>query len=76
MPDFFGISLGLFIYTCLLCSLKSFGVPYTAPYAPVTESAKSGFFLTPTWKREKRADFLDTKRKDRQEHISMKWRYK
>lgn len=76
ISGFFGIGLGLFIYTCILCSLQSFGVPYTAPYAPVTTIKQHGFFLMPTWKREKRADFLNTKRHDRQEHISMKWRYK
>lgn len=76
IAGFFGIGLGLFIYTCILCSLQSFGVPYTAPYAPVTTIKQHGFFLMPTWKREKRADFLNTKRHDRQEHISMKWRYK
>ncbi len=60
----------------MLCNLKSFGVPYTAPYAPVTSIKDNGFFLSPTWKREKRANFLDTKRDRRQEHISMKWKYK
>lgn len=76
IAGFFGIGIGLFIYTCILCSLQSFGVPYTAPYAPVTTIKQHGFFLMPTWKREKRADFLNTKRHDRQEYISMKWRYK
>ena len=76
LRDFFGIGLGIFVYTCILCSLKSFGVPYTAPYAPITGVGKNGFFLKPTWQREKRSDFLDTKRHRRQEHISMKWRYK
>lgn len=51
-------------------------MPYTAPYAPVTGTGKGGFFLNPAWQREKRSDFLDTKRHDRQESISMKWRYK
>ena len=76
IAGFFGIGLGLFVYTCILCSLKSFGVPYTAPYAPVTGVGQNGFFLNPTWRREKRADFLNTKRQTRQNHISMKWKYK
>lgn len=76
MHGFFGIGLGLFVYTCILCSLKSFGVPYTVPYAPVTGTEQDGFFVNPAWKKEKRASFLDTKRQDRQEHISMKWRFK
>ena len=76
VAGFFGIGLGLFVYTCVLCSIKSFGVPYTAPYSPVTGAGKNAFFLNPTWQREKRSDFLDTKRHTRQEPISMKWRYK
>ena len=76
IAGFLAIGLGLFVYTCILCSLKSFGVPYTAPYAPVTNIRQHGFFLNPVWKREKRADFLDTKRQDSQPHISMKWKYK
>ena len=76
IAGFFGVGIGLFVYTCVLCSLKSFGVPYTAPYAPVTGVGQNGFLLNPMWKREKRADFLDTKRQNAQEHISMKWRYK
>ena len=76
LQDFSVFGLGLFVYTCILCSLKSFGVPYTAPYSPVTGAGKNSFFLNPTWQREKRSDFLDTKRHDRQEPISMKWRYK
>lgn len=76
IAGFFGVGIGLFVYTCILCSLKSFGVPYTAPYAPVTGIGQNGYLLNPMWRREKRADFLDTKRQNSQEHISMKWKYK
>ena len=76
VAGFFGIGIGLFIYVCILTSLKSFGVPYMAPYTPVTNIEQSGYFLEPVWKREKRADYLNTKKTNSQNSISMKWRYK
>ena len=76
IAGFFGLGLGMFIYLCILTSLKSFGVPYMAPYAPVTKINSSGYFLKPIWEREKRADYLNTKKQNAQEHISMKWKYK
>ena len=38
MAGFLGIALGLFVYISILCSLRSFGVSFTAPYAPATGS--------------------------------------
>ncbi|MFR8103669.1 MAG: spore germination protein [Clostridia bacterium] len=72
---FLGIALGLFVHLALLVSMKSFGVPYLAPYAPITNVTTKGFFLKPIWKREKRATFLDTKQMKKQEPISRKWKY-
>lgn len=76
IAGFFGIALGSFVYLCILTSLKSFGVPYMAPYAPVTHVNHNGYFLDPVWKREERADYLNTKKEKSQAHISMKWRYR
>lgn len=76
VAGFFGIGIGLFIYICILTSLKSFGVPYMAPYTPVTNVKQNGYFLEPIWKREKRADYLNTKKTNSQDSISMKWKYK
>ena len=76
VAGFFGIGIGLFIYICILTSLKSFGVPYMAPYTPVTNIKQNGYFLEPVWKREKRADYLNTKKTNSQDSISMKWKYK
>ncbi len=76
IAGFFGIGLGIFVYLCILTNLKSFGVPYMAPYAPATHENLDSYFLKPIWRREKRADFLNTKKQRAQKHISMKWRYK
>lgn len=76
IAGFFGIGLGIFVYLCILTSLTSFGVPYMVPFSPVTNINQSGYFLEPVWRREKRADFLNTKKENSQKHISMKWKYK
>lgn len=71
---FLGIGLCLFVHFLILSDLKSFGYSYLQPYIPVTKDYK-GIFLSPLWKREHRADFLNTKRPKRQADISMPWKH-
>ncbi len=73
---FLGIAVGLFIHLIILCSLKSFGVPYLTPYAPLNVKSKSKYLLKPAWKREFRDEWLATKRPRAQGGISLKWRKK
>ena len=54
IAGFIGIGIGIFIYISSMCDLKTFGVPYTAPYAPVINNKGNGYFLSPIWKREYR----------------------
>lgn len=75
MSGFLGISLGLFIYISILCSIHSFGVPFTAPFAPASNSKRNGYLLTPIWKREYRSPYISPKKLKEQEKISMKWKY-
>ncbi len=72
---FLGIALGLFVYISLVCSLRSFGVSYTTPFAPATSSNGNGYLLNPIWKREYRPPFVASKRKQDQSKFSMKWKY-
>ena len=53
---FLGIGVGLFIYISMLCSLKSFGVPYTVPISPSFDTKGNGYFIPPIWKQEYRAE--------------------
>ncbi len=76
LSGFLGVGIGLFVYVTILCSLKSFGVPYMVPFAPMTKSEGNGYFISPIWKREKRPDYLNSKKKNAQNHISMEWRYR
>lgn len=70
-----GIAIGLFSQLAILCCLRSFGVPYLAPYVPITNLKTSvSYFIHSIWKRERRADFLNTQRPEEQAHISLKWK--
>ncbi len=73
---FLGIGICIFVYTTVLCSLKSFGVPYMVPFAPKTKVNGNGYFISPIWKSEKRPNYLNTKKVNSQNHISMEWRYR
>lgn len=76
LAGFLGIGIVLFGHLILLCSLKSFGVSYLAPYVPATSKNNKAYFMPPFWSREKRPDFLNSKRPKKQDRISMKWKYK
>ena len=71
---FLGIAIGIFLYLGMLASYSSFGVPFLSPYVPLSNVGTSGYFFSPYWKREKRSDFLKTKRSNKQDSISMKWK--
>ncbi len=75
IAGFLGISLGLFVYISTLCSLRSFGVPYTSPYAPSIDSNGNNYFLIPIWKREYRPSYVSSEKPKSQDKISMKWKF-
>ena len=65
IAGFLGISIGLFVYISILCSLKSFGVSFTVPFAPASNSKGNGYLLPPIWKREYRAPYMAPKKAKR-----------
>ena len=71
---FLGIGVGLFIYISMICSLKSFGLPYTIPIAPDINTKGNGMYVPPVWKQEYRAVFISPKKRQSQGKISMKWK--
>lgn len=75
MAGFLGIAIGLFVYISLLCSLQSFGVSYTTPFASTVNSKGNSYLLPPIWKREYRAPYVAPKKEEEQEKISMKWKF-
>ena len=44
------------------------------PFSTIDGSVS--YFMPPIWKRELRASFLNTKKKESQNKISMKWKFK
>lgn len=71
-----GIAITLFSQFVILVSTKSFGISYFAPYLPITNlETNSSYFVSPIWKKEKRAESLNAKNPFFQDKISMKWKF-
>ena len=70
-----GISSGIFVGMCVLANLKSFGVPYTAPYLPSSnKKIRNTFLVQPIWKRDNRGDFLNSKKTKEKADLSINWK--
>lgn len=72
---FLGIGIGIFAYITILCSIKSFGVPFTSPFTPMSLNQNTGYVVPPTWKHESRQTFVGPENIKRQNKISKKWEY-
>ena len=72
---FLGIGIGIFAYITILCSKKSFGVPYTAPFSPTSLKESVGYIVPPTWKHETRQTFINSENVKQQYRISKKWEF-
>jgi spore germination protein KA len=70
---FYGIALGIFVYSVLLASSKSFGIPFLSPL-PNGKLYKNTVFVPPIWEMEKRPEFLDAKKRKKEDKISKKWK--
>ncbi|MGZ9816991.1 spore germination protein [Peribacillus simplex] len=58
---FYGMNLIFFVVLVHLCSLRSFGVPYMSPFAPLNpEGLGDTFFRRPMWAFKKRPEFLSS----------------
>ncbi len=70
-----GIAAGIFVAMCVLANLKSFGVPYTAPYLPSSnKKIRNTFLVQPIWKRDNRGDFLNSKKIKEKADLSINWK--
>lgn len=77
VSGFLGILTVLFVHMLSLFSVKSFGVPFTAPFAPLEKNAGASTLLAnPAWKKEERAAYIKSRDKIKQSKISRVWRYK
>ncbi|WHY96889.1 spore germination protein [Peribacillus simplex] len=58
---FYGMNLIFFVVLVHLCSLRSFGVPYMSPFAPLNpEGLGDTFFRRPLWAFKNRPEFLSS----------------
>lgn len=67
---FYGIAIGIFVYTVYLASLSNFGVKFLTP---TDKSLISSVFTAPIWKKEHRPEYLKTKNKVKEPKISRSW---
>lgn len=75
LAGFLGIAVGFYIHFVYWASIKSFGVSYFSPYIPISDlDNNSSYSLKSIWKRESRNRNLNTKRPQKENKISMKWR--
>ena len=69
---FFGIGLGIFVYSILIAGSTSFGIPFLSPPAG-KKLLKNAIFVPPVWENEKRPEFLKAKKAKKGDKISKKW---
>ena len=74
ISGFLGIGLCIYLYIAILCSLKSFGVPFTETISPNSSNLGVKYFFPPFWKQEYRRGFLAPKKETAQNKLSMKWK--
>ena len=71
---FYGIAVGIVLYSIYLGGIKSFGVPFLSPALKFrSKSVASAILINNIERREKRPRFLKTKRPDAEPEISMRW---
>ena len=68
-----GVAFALLLNAAVLCSMKSFGVPYMAPVAPKTMSGLDVVIRGPVFRQERRMDALNTMDSSRQPEIARGW---
>jgi len=68
-----GVACGGFILTAILCSIKSFGMPYMAPVAPKTTPGGDIILRKPVYMQKGRPDELNSQDIIRQGDVSRPW---
>lgn len=63
MAGFYGISIGMFMFFALMCSMKSFGVPFLAPVTPKLRNSPDVILAKPIKYMKYRPDELNALKK-------------
>lgn len=69
----YGIVLVAFINLALMCHMKSFGVPYLAPFTPRSKGGIKSLLRYPIWEQETAPDETNPIKRKRQPKISRGW---
>jgi len=70
---FYGIALGIVVFTVMLACTKSFGVPMLNYFAPKLRNSNDMIIRRPVWMQELRPDNINPLDITRQPEISRKW---
>lgn len=71
---FYGIAVGIVVYSLYIGSVKSFGVPFLSPSLHAkNRSVESAVMMNSVWQREKRPEYLKTEDKLTEPVISSRW---
>ena len=74
---FYGIAIGIFLYSVFLGAQKSMGAEFLSPIPKArSRSMTSSVFQNPIYQRERRPSFLKTKRTYEEPKISREWKKK
>lgn len=77
LMGFYGIAIGIFLYSLMLGAQKSFGVPFLSPTPKMqSKSMVNAVFVNPIWRREKRPEFLKTKDDKEEPSVGRSWKIK
>ena len=68
-----GISFAMLLLLTVLCSMKSFGVPYLVPVAPKTMTGLDVIVRGPVFRQESPIDSLNPQDQNRQPPIARQW---
>lgn len=61
LAGFYGVMMGMMVMIGHMCSLRSFGIPYTAPFAPFYLQEHEDILLRfPLWRLKKRPAYLQS----------------
>lgn len=75
LMGYYGIAIGIFIYSLYIGAQKNFGVPFLTPLPKVNSKGMSNpLFVNALWRQEKRPNYLKTKNADEEPVISRKWK--
>lgn len=72
---FYGVAMGVVLYSVYLGALKSFGVPFLSPVPKAASRNVTGsVFVNPIWRRERRPGFLFTQKPYAEDKVSRGWK--